>query len=68
MSRSFESRFAVVPAALDHYCARCLGPVSAHAVECSRCSRRFVGRGRFDRLPGPRPQGDFLSWLRGPKT
>lgn len=63
MSRSISCQ-RHAPAEVDHYCARCLGKVSYDAQECPGCSRRFVGRGRFDRLAGPRPKSDFLPWMQ----
>ncbi|MEM9177411.1 MAG: hypothetical protein AAGC67_19525 [Myxococcota bacterium] len=51
------------PEAVEHFCARCLLPVAADANECPSCSRRFVGRGRFDRLPGSPPSREALGMM-----
>jgi hypothetical protein len=48
------------PECVDHLCARCLGPVGLDAEECPSCSRRFVGRGRFDLLADPPPAAESL--------
>lgn len=52
------------PECIDHFCARCLRPVSQDAQECPSCSRRFVGRGRFDRLAGSPPTVESLGMMR----
>ena len=51
------------PECVDHFCARCLRPVAHDAQECPSCSRRFVGRGRFDRLPGQPPSVEAISLM-----
>jgi len=52
MPDSFEEN---APQTQEYFCARCLRPVAHDAPECGHCSRRFVGRGRFDRLAGMPP-------------
>lgn len=52
------------PQEVDHFCARCLRPVEQDATECGHCSRRFVGRGRFERLAGPPPSVESISLMR----
>lgn len=51
------------PECVDHFCARCLMPVAEDASECSTCSRRFVGRGRFDLLAGAPPSSDSMRMM-----
>ena len=51
------------PECVDHFCARCLGPVAADATECTSCSRRFVGRGRFDLLAGSPPSNESVQMM-----
>lgn len=51
------------PECVDHFCARCLRPVAQDAQECPSCSRRFVGRGRFDRLAGSPPGAEALQMM-----
>ena len=57
MPGSFEEN---APQTQEHFCARCLRPVAPDAQECGHCSRRFVGRGRFDRLSGAPPTLESL--------
>lgn len=57
MPGSFEEN---APQTQEHFCARCLRPVAQDALECDHCSRRFVGRGRFDRLSGVPPTLESL--------
>lgn len=52
------------PEAVDHFCARCLRPVVEDASACPNCSRRFEGRGRFDRLMGSPPSAESLEMMR----
>ena len=47
------------PEVVDHFCARGLRPVAEDARSCPNCSRRFEGRGRFDRLVGSPPSAGF---------
>ncbi len=56
------------PRRVEHYCARCLGRVTSHATECPRCSRRFVGRGRFDRLSGSPPSRESIALLEATRS
>ena len=51
------------PECVDHFCARCLGPVGSDAEECPSCSRRFVGHGRFDLLAGPPAAAESLQMM-----
>ena len=55
-----DLRLPIRSARADHYCARCLHTVGHDTRECPRCSRRFVGRGRFDRLAGSPPPASSL--------
>lgn len=64
MPKPSETREENAPQEIEHCCARCLSPVSADARECAHCSRRFVGRGRFERLEGPPPSVESVSMLR----
>lgn len=56
------------PECVDHFCARCLRPVARDAQECSTCSRRFVGRGRFDRLPGTPPSAEAVGLMQASRS
>ena len=60
MTASFEEN---APQTQEHFCARCLRPVAHDALECGHCSRRFVGRGRFDRLSGAPPSLESLQLM-----
>ncbi len=52
------------PECVDHFCARCLMPVAEDASECAGCFRRFVGRGRFDRLGGAPPSSESIRMMQ----
>ena len=54
-----EARQAETSASPGHYCARCLALTTAGPDACPRCATPFTGAGRFDRIQGPRPSGEF---------